>query len=769
MKQPSGIPLPSSRAAWRGRPVFLILLPLVSFTLLMPPRTPSTGSEEDKAQPVIIAPSPVTDFSDYIWPTDAGSVITSTFAEYRRAHFHGGIDISTGNDTGFLVFASRDGYVSRIIVSPDGYGKMLFVRHQDGFSTTYAHLRNFAPELDERIRLEQERLGVYPVAITCGPKEFPVRKGDVIAFTGETGVGSPHLHFEIRDPDNDFVNPLQCPEFPNVDSIVPTIRRLAVRPIGPVSTVDGSEKTQTYRVRENGRGSYTVSDPIRINGAAGFEIDVRDQSEETYYRQGIHRLTLFVDEEPFYEVALDNAPSGNSHQSGLYFDWELADAGLGRFQRLFVESFPNDLHFYRPAADSAGILRLSGVPAGIHDFRIVAMDRAGNTSSVSGSVVLEQWPSVEVTTYKDSITVALDPAVHVRDVHISARDRKTSRWTNSVRPLAEFGNPLVISTRGADLIRIFTGNQWGGKSNPILCAVPPLHAQATSLKISHENLGSSIQVHVRSEGILPIVPALNVYEGSRQRTIPLGRVSDTHFMGGFVPDATVGGLRRLSVVAPTGKGEISAFEEFDLYPLVAGGSGTYFADGGRLLISYDSASVLATLFMEVENGSHGDERTYLLGPSQAVLNDGIVVGVRVDRMDRNAGLMIHSRTGWNLIGLPKDFHNGMVTGRISQMLGETGVLSDSTAPILTGFRIRQGRQAFPEISFRFDDGFSGIEYEALKMYIDETPVIPEVDGEHNRAAYRCNRPLAKGPHVVTIRARDRFGNSRELRKEFSVR
>ncbi|MEE9288816.1 MAG: hypothetical protein V3U69_04415, partial [Bacteroidota bacterium] len=34
-----------------------------------------------------------------IWPTDASKRINSSFAEFRRTHFHAGIDISTNNRT----------------------------------------------------------------------------------------------------------------------------------------------------------------------------------------------------------------------------------------------------------------------------------------------------------------------------------------------------------------------------------------------------------------------------------------------------------------------------------------------------------------------------------------------------------------------------------------------------------------------------------------------------------------------------------------------
>ncbi len=147
-----------------------------------PPTAPRWESKYDSVR---------TNLSDYMWPTDAGRGITSTFGEFRRSHFHAGIDVSTGDRTGYKVFAARDGYVWRINVSPEGYGKVLYVRHRDGYTTVYAHLDRFSKSIEARVRKEQEHLERYPVDITWRPDELPVAKGDVIAYTGETGAGIP--------------------------------------------------------------------------------------------------------------------------------------------------------------------------------------------------------------------------------------------------------------------------------------------------------------------------------------------------------------------------------------------------------------------------------------------------------------------------------------------------------------------------------------------------------------------------------------------------
>src|SRR3989338_4455006 len=102
-------------------------------------------------------------FRGYVWPTDASRKITSSFAEFRTLHFHGGIDISTNGTVGHRVFAVQDGYLLRVRITPSGYGKMLYLRHPDGYVSTYAHLKSFNPEIERLASAEQYRTGRYEI------------------------------------------------------------------------------------------------------------------------------------------------------------------------------------------------------------------------------------------------------------------------------------------------------------------------------------------------------------------------------------------------------------------------------------------------------------------------------------------------------------------------------------------------------------------------------------------------------------------------------
>ena len=136
--------------------------------------------------------------------------ISGSFGELRSNHFHSGLDFKTTGVEGLPVYATGDGYVSRIKISTFGYGKAIYITHPNGYTSVYGHLQKANGAIQEYIKKKQYQEKAYEVEMYLYPTELPVKKGDIIAFTGNTGgSGGPHLHFEFRDTKSEqIVNPL---------------------------------------------------------------------------------------------------------------------------------------------------------------------------------------------------------------------------------------------------------------------------------------------------------------------------------------------------------------------------------------------------------------------------------------------------------------------------------------------------------------------------------------------------------------------------------
>ncbi len=141
---------------------------------------------------------------------DTVLMIAGGFGELRNSHFHAGIDIRTNEREGMPVYSIDDGYVYRVNISPDGYGKAIYIMHNNGYCSVYGHLSSFSPVIEGKIKSIQYVKHTFSIdTIFSYESAIKVKKGEMIALSGNTGFSTgPHVHFEIRkDSCNKPVNP----------------------------------------------------------------------------------------------------------------------------------------------------------------------------------------------------------------------------------------------------------------------------------------------------------------------------------------------------------------------------------------------------------------------------------------------------------------------------------------------------------------------------------------------------------------------------------
>jgi len=712
-----------------------------------------------------------TNLSDYVWPTDAGNIGTSTFGEYRRTHFHEGIDISTGNRTGFRVFAVRDGYVARIRVSPVGYGKMLYVRHADGYYSTYAHLSHFNAGIDSVARREQLKEGCFSVDIDCPPNLLPVRKGEIIAYTGDTGIGTPHLHFEIRDENLEPINPLLCTDFSFPDRIAPTIKKVEISPLGDRSEVNGSRFPCIFAVRPLRKNVYRVAGTIRLSGELGFGISASDLSNGSGYKHGVYSHQLYIDDKLLYAVQMDRVPARNAHEIGLYYDWSLRDQGRGRFEKLYADS-PSNLLFYSPRKAGAGIVNASEFPGGTHTFRIVCTDFNDNKSEVTGNLVFSRPPMVEIEQHNSDVRLRFDDIGNVARVLVSTRKHGAETWDlKTMTPSSSTAGGImqIPATAGAvDVVKVVAVDSHGSTSQPAFCFLRKPDGPSGSITVSHDVESDFVRVRIKAARPITAIPSVAVYEGDSRRTIAMIPAAIDVYEGSFSPLDSFAGTRRIAAEVEVNGHKQTAVDEFELYPIPAGRSGSFSLDGGKCILRYDSASVFKTVLLQVE-GSRDDEPSYVLLPENTVLRGSLQVTMTAAQARPGQGLFFSGIGGWELLDKSPSDNGTVFTGSITRTLGEVVIKTDETPPGISRLTVGGGGSRRPAFSFRFGDNLSGIEYKGLKTYIDDTIVIPEVDGEHHKVTYKADHPLERGSHRLTIQIVDKMGNSNRMERRFSIR
>lgn len=330
--------------------------------------------------------------ADYRWPTNASHRLSSTFAETRSAHFHAALDIKTWGQQGYDVYATRPGTLHRIAIGPKGYGKVLYLRHDDGSFSVYAHLLAFeesVQQLADSLRMPDYSFELDREVDSLG---IVFRQGEKIGISGATGIGPPHLHFELRTPDHRPFNPLLT-NLAVEDDLAPAFAGLAVEPLTPASRVEGEHRIYRKRASRAGRSAAqpVTGGPVESGGEAdrwyemgtvdvlgevGLAVDVYDQSNGVYNAYAVYELKMWVDGELLFHSRVDSFSYDKTGQMHVDRVYPLLQATGRGYQRLWIAD-GNTLPFYRIRGTRSG--RLSLRP-GSHEVRIEASDYFGNRS-----------------------------------------------------------------------------------------------------------------------------------------------------------------------------------------------------------------------------------------------------------------------------------------------------------------------------------------------------------------------------------------------------
>lgn len=314
-------------------------------------------------------------------------ILAGTFGELRDGHFHAGDDLKTQFVIGKEILAPASGYVYRASVSWGGYGRALYIRHPNGYTTVYGHLDRFAPRIDSLVRARQYRQQSYAVDVVFAPGDLPVEKGERVAWSGNTGGSmGPHLHFEVRRTrDNMTMNPALF-GFSTDDHRAPTIAGVYLMNTEGADTMETLSQPRKIVFGKDGRTAR-----ITASGQIGFLIDAYDTMDDAPNRNGIYGIDLYIDGQKAYGMRMDGfyfEHTGliNRHIAYDYY----ARKGI-RLVKCFVEPF-NTLTLYDTLCRVSPILDMR--PGSQHHVRIEVSDIAGNVSRREITVMGAQTPSL---------------------------------------------------------------------------------------------------------------------------------------------------------------------------------------------------------------------------------------------------------------------------------------------------------------------------------------------------------------------------------------
>ena len=339
-------------------------------------------------------------------PLDIPLILSGTFAELRGNHFHGGIDIKTQGRSGLKVSAVADGYVSRISVSPYGYGNALYLRHPEGYTTVYGHLNAFYPELEqwieEQLRDRSKNNGnLYPNA-----NQFPVSRGQLVAFSGNTGGSfGPHLHFEIRDTKTEEpLNPLEF-GIQVKDTRKPDLRGLM------------------WTDRDFGDyGTFKEGDTVEMYNTKGFDVFTTDKQDGANNNNGVYLIEASANGQVFFTAHYNRINFNTSRFINAHINYPRYATQRVRYTRLYeLENNPlkitNTYPIMNPSFQaskgwiSVAVDSIVQVDVSILDYE---KNQRYLTFYLRGSAVLDDYSRAETLDWQRDNDLAIGPIkVHI--------------------------------------------------------------------------------------------------------------------------------------------------------------------------------------------------------------------------------------------------------------------------------------------------------------------------------------------------------------------
>ena len=707
-----------------------------------------------------------------VWPLRLAPALSSTFGESRSRAFHAGIDLKTWGETGHPVQALADGYIWRVRTSPWGYGRALYQKLADGRIVVYAHLEGFAAPVAERVQQAQQQRGRYSVDLYFEAGEIPVLGGSVIAWSGESGAGPPHLHLELRDGDNVAINPL-LHGFAIADTIAPTLQRVAITPHGHNAQVEGGHDPYVLNLRwQPSRGEFTGVRPVQVLGPVSISALMYDRADAAPNKLAPYRATLHIDGDPVFAARYERVGYGDMHQ--MYLDRPLAafKGGVGRFYNL-CRLPGNRLEFYEGPDD--GMLNLA---KGRYEAVVVVADVNGNESRARFGLMVDEPPNIagaRIVEKADGafiearLTDADDPLVEVELA--SSRDGET--WRRVDRRQSRSGPLKWRIHRNASYWRIRARDP-AGATGFAVCRLPDDGAAAPTFSLERRSHADFVELVMRYSQVpsaTPLVRADTANISPRQTglrefrvTVPLG------------PNGSAAG----SVLLRTPKAAVQKVV-LDRQLVQPGAAAELIYADGKVELGFATASAYAPFFPQVVAFEPRVPAALVAAGSAFTLGPDVSFDRKVElRFRYDRGAMPPEKLGlyrevaaekWTLVSNEWDAVGRQVVARVRRF-GRYALLADLEAPEISNLQPAEGAVvgSRPEIRGAVRDQGAGIgREEDLEFELDGRPLIAEYDPEAGRVYGHLAEDLSPGAHRLVLRVRDMSGNQAETHAEFTVR
>ena len=389
------------------------------------------------------------------YPLEIPIILSGTFGELRPNHFHAGIDIKTKGTEGFKVYSIGDGYVSRIQITHGGYGKALYIKHDNGQSSVYAHLQKFSPKIEKIVKEIQYSKESYTFRTYPSKDKIRISEKELIGFSGNTGRSfGPHLHYELRDELDRPINPMAFKNYSVRDTIPPVVLGLYYKLV-PENSISGSNSSFNELKLKKISNNLFISDTLKTSGHVGFGINSFDRMNNTWNKMGLSNIKTSIDGNEIFNMDLNSFSYDEWRHINTFIDYPYYKNKKIKIQKLYIEEF-NPLDMYKRSLGD-GVVKINETNV-TYLYTVKLFDFNKNQSEI---LVPIQWEkqndlSNRKLDFENMFKVNKDSTYNFKFPSAKVSIEKNSFYTDKIIQIFEENNLLHVDKDSIPLLKGIT-------------------------------------------------------------------------------------------------------------------------------------------------------------------------------------------------------------------------------------------------------------------------------------------------------------------------
>ncbi len=732
------------------------------------------------------------------WPVKRKIDLASGFGDMRANRFHSGVDIRTGGAVGEAVFSPVAGYVWRVRTSYEGYGKVIYIMGNDGCYYVFAHLAKFIPSIDNYVKTAQLSSKRYFVDLYPPAESLKIRKGQLIAQSGQTGAGAPHLHFEKRSPDNQPINPLTH-GFSLSDNVRPMFTRVGFKIIDDTSMFESGVRKMFYDVRKTeSAGRYVLDTVLYFNRPFGIMADCFDLMRPSGMKRTVRKLSLYVDDQLYYESIFDTLNYESEQSVNFEYDYGESVEDRPKVRRLFEDKW-NQYRGSKSANGSRGYIGRKGTDnIGVRSAKVVAEDCCGNVSELDFKFIYGRAENIfhldsTITTDSGSTLFYFKPIREFKlfgiDSVIAFKASKNS-WNASTRVKSEYSDDGSLICRTDSrihpglVLRLFIFTKSGGliRDNLFHGIMDKISKSARKIEATVDDEGLWVDIFSTNKGASKAWVKL-YHDSTLLGTWPARMLTIKNYRCFIAPSPELATITKIEVIlnaSPDYKG--TTVKSFRAYA-VGYGRRTIKA-GDKFEVSFEENSLYNPLFIQIKTNIifrksvlRLNSDYYEILPEAFICREEFEVSIEmIGEFPKNdlSGIcwLDKKENKWVWLENERDGDSNRLRTK-SLGGGSFAVVIDYDPPSIKNLNVKANkkyRNAGMPIRFELSDTLSGFEDDRnILIKLDGDWMIPEYDPETFICQTAPIKSLEPGEHHLAIVVTDRVGNKVEKYLKFWIR